>query len=152
MITDFDKILNELSYKVKDGMPNLKNEQHLIKLWDVLKECQWPIDSRVELIRNLTEAGETHFAPQKTLPYIEGVGYGSKEEALRTLELVDSRSDKNEIIETLMNRAEFHREQTQGMKDAYAVFKGYLTEVDDSGKKLTKQGVLDILKKDSGLE
>ena len=55
MITDFDKILNELSYKVKDGIPNLKNEQHLIKLWDVLKECQWPIDSRVELIRNLTD-------------------------------------------------------------------------------------------------
>ena len=127
MITDFDKILNELSYRVKDGTPDLTNEQHLIKLFDVLKEHKWPIDSRVELIRNLTEAGEKHFAPQKTLPYIEGIGYGSKKEALRTLELVDSRSDKKDIIETLMNRAEFHKEQTQGMKDAHKVFKNYLT-------------------------
>ena len=37
MITDFDKILNDLSYKVKDGIPNLKNEQHLIKLWEQVK-------------------------------------------------------------------------------------------------------------------
>ena len=39
--------------------------QSQFKLWDILKECQWPIDSRVALIRNLTEAGEKHFAPQK---------------------------------------------------------------------------------------
>jgi hypothetical protein len=58
MITDFDKILNDLSYKVKDGMPNFENEQHLIKLWDVLKEHKWPVDERVRLLQNLTEAKE----------------------------------------------------------------------------------------------
>ena len=77
MITDFDKILIELSYKVKDGIPDFTNEQHLIKLWDVLKEHNWPVDERVRLLQNLTEG---------------------------------------------------------------------------TGKKLTKQGVLDILKKDSGLD
>jgi|TARA_R110002096_G_scaffold239512_8_gene431320 hypothetical protein len=54
MITDFDKILNELSYRVKDGTPDLTNEQHLIKLFDVLKEYNWPINERVRLIKNLT--------------------------------------------------------------------------------------------------
>ena len=54
MITDFDKILNELSYRVKGGTPDLKNEQHLIKLFDVLKEHDWPIDERVRVIHNLT--------------------------------------------------------------------------------------------------
>ena len=39
MITDFDKILNDLSSKVSDGIPDLKNEQHLIKLFDV--QPQW---------------------------------------------------------------------------------------------------------------
>lgn len=29
MITKIDKILNELSFRVSDGMPNLTNEQHL---------------------------------------------------------------------------------------------------------------------------
>ena len=54
MIKDFDKILNELSYRVKDGTPDLTNEQHLIKLFDVLKEHDWPIDERVRVIHNLT--------------------------------------------------------------------------------------------------
>lgn len=54
MIVNWDLILNDLSYKVKDGVPDLKNEQHLIKLWDVLKEHNWPIDERVRLLENLT--------------------------------------------------------------------------------------------------
>ena len=55
MIVDFDKILNDLSSKLQDGIPDLKNEQHLIKLWDVLKEYNWPVDERVRLLHNLTE-------------------------------------------------------------------------------------------------
>ena len=38
MKTNFKKILNELSYRVSTGIPDLRNEQHLIKLWDILKE------------------------------------------------------------------------------------------------------------------
>ena len=49
------KILNELSFRVSDGVPDLTNEQHLMKLYDVLKEHQWPVEARVELIKNLTE-------------------------------------------------------------------------------------------------
>ena len=44
------KILNELSFRVSDGIPDLTNEQHLMKLYDVLKEHQWPVEARVELI------------------------------------------------------------------------------------------------------
>ena len=52
---NWDKILNELSYVVRDGKPDLTNEQHLIKLWDVLREQKWNLESRVELIKTLTE-------------------------------------------------------------------------------------------------
>jgi hypothetical protein len=55
MITDIKKILNELSYRVHDGSPDFENEQHLIKLYDVLKEFKWPADARIELIKTLTE-------------------------------------------------------------------------------------------------
>ena len=48
------QILNELSFRVSDGIPDLTNEQHLMKLYDVLKEHQWPVEARVELIKNLT--------------------------------------------------------------------------------------------------
>ena len=58
MIIDFDKILNDLSSRLKDGTPDLTNEQHLIKLFDVLKEYNWPVDERVRLLQNLTEAKE----------------------------------------------------------------------------------------------
>jgi len=58
MKNELNKILTELSYRVKDGVPNLNNEQHLIKLFDVLKEFNWPIEARVELIQNLTESNK----------------------------------------------------------------------------------------------
>ena len=51
---NWDKILNELSYVVRDGKPDLTNEQHLIKLWDILREHNWSVESRVELLNNLT--------------------------------------------------------------------------------------------------
>jgi len=55
MKNNFKKILNELSYRVSTGIPDLTNEQHLMKLWDILKEEKWPIDARVELLKNLNE-------------------------------------------------------------------------------------------------
>tara|TARA_R110002020_G_scaffold298452_1_gene514278 strand:- start:231 stop:2090 length:1860 start_codon:yes stop_codon:yes gene_type:complete len=55
MKNNWNKILNELSYKVSSGIPDLTNEQHLMKLWDILKEHNWNIDARVELLKNLNE-------------------------------------------------------------------------------------------------
>ena len=54
MIVNWDLILNDLSVRLKDGTPDFKNEQHIIKLWDVLKEHKWPVEARVELIKSLT--------------------------------------------------------------------------------------------------
>jgi len=56
MKNNWNKILNELSYRVSSGIPDLSNEQHLMKLWDILKEHNWNIDARVELLKNLDEA------------------------------------------------------------------------------------------------
>ena len=58
MKNNWKKILNELSYRVSSGIPDLTNEQHLMKLWDILKEHNWNIDARVELLKNLTEQTE----------------------------------------------------------------------------------------------
>src|SRR5210317_1795578 len=55
-MNNWKKILNELSYRVSTGIPDLRNEQHLMKLWDILKEEKWPINARVELLKNLDEA------------------------------------------------------------------------------------------------
>ena len=56
MKNKWNKILNELSYRVSTGIPDLSNEQHLMKLWDILKEHNWNLDARVELLKNLEEA------------------------------------------------------------------------------------------------
>ena len=55
MNNNWNKILNELSYRVSSGIPDLSNDQHLMKLWDILKEEKWSIEARVELFENLTE-------------------------------------------------------------------------------------------------
>ena len=71
MIVDFDKILNDLSSKLQDGIPDLKNEQHLIKLWDVLKEYNWPVDERVRLLHNLTEGTDKKLTKQGVLDILK---------------------------------------------------------------------------------
>ena len=55
MKNNFKKILNELSYRVSSGVPDLTNEQHLMKLWDILKEHNWSLDARMQLLKNLNE-------------------------------------------------------------------------------------------------
>ena len=55
MKNNWNKILLELSYRVSTGIPDLSNEQHLMKLWDILKEHNWNLDARVELLKNLNE-------------------------------------------------------------------------------------------------
>jgi len=63
MKNNWKKILNELSYRVSTGIPDLRNEQHLIKLWDILKEHNWNIDARVELLKRLDEQGKERRCP-----------------------------------------------------------------------------------------
>ena len=73
MIVNWDLILNDLSVRLKDGTPDFKNEQHIIKLWDVLKEHKWPIEARVQLIQNLNESEEwwTKMSPEQQADYIK---------------------------------------------------------------------------------
>ena len=56
MKNNWNKILNELSYRVSSGIPDLTNEQHLMKLWEILKEHNWSLDARIELLKSLDEA------------------------------------------------------------------------------------------------
>ena len=66
MKDNWNKILNELSYRVSSGIPDLTNEQHLMKLWDILKEHKWPMNARVELLKNLDEAKKVKRYPGTT--------------------------------------------------------------------------------------
>ena len=63
MNNKWDKILLELSYRVSSGIPDLTNEQHLMKLWDILKEHNWNIDARVKLLKRLDEQGKERLCP-----------------------------------------------------------------------------------------
>jgi len=65
MKDNFKKILNELSYRVSSGIPDLTNEQHLIKLWDILKEHNWSVDARVELLKNISGIPIEKIDPKK---------------------------------------------------------------------------------------
>ena len=74
-MNNWKKILNELSYRVSTGIPDLTNEQHLMKLWDILKEHNWSVDARVELLKNLsnTKIEEVDFKKVKVKEIIKAV-------------------------------------------------------------------------------
>ena len=76
MNNKWDKILLELSYRVSSGIPDLSNEQHLMKLWDILKEHNWNIDARVELLKNLDEAKRVKRYPGTT--WVTASGHAGK--------------------------------------------------------------------------
>jgi len=84
MKNELNKILTELSYRVKDGVPNLNNEQHLIKLYDVLKEFNWSIEARVELIQNLTESEAGDQAKKLGLTHMGFGNYGKDDKVTHT--------------------------------------------------------------------
>jgi hypothetical protein len=50
-----DKILTEWAYRVHDGMPNIKNPQHVIKLKESMEELSLPKEFIFEFIQNLFE-------------------------------------------------------------------------------------------------
>ena len=74
-MNNWKKILNELSYRVSTGIPDLTNEQHLMKLWDILKEHNWSVDARVELLKNLsnTKIEKVDFKKVKVKEIIKAV-------------------------------------------------------------------------------
>ena len=55
MITDFNKIVKEWSYRVDNGQPNLNNSTHLYHLSEILTENKWPFEVIDELLQNLNE-------------------------------------------------------------------------------------------------
>lgn len=63
-------------------------------------------------------------------PRTPGTGYGSAEKARKTLKLLKGKPTayKKQVITTLMYRAKFHKYQTQGMRNAFTVFKKALNQ------------------------
>ena len=55
MITDFNKIVKEWGYRVKDGKPNPSKSAHLYHLSEILIEYKWPLQVIDELLQNLNE-------------------------------------------------------------------------------------------------
>ena len=110
-MNNWKKILNELSYRVSSGIPDLTNEQHLLKLWDILKEEKWPINARVELLKNLQELDfsnkqdlATYASKHKIRPTTK-VNVGGKETTAGE-ELPDLK-DKDDV-EVSKNRTKDH--------------------------------------------
>lgn len=76
------------------------------------------------------EEGDGLFNPG-TKDTVKGTGYGSKEKALKTIEIIDKLKKEDHkhamaIATTMMNRAEYSANQTEGMKAAIPIFKDWI--------------------------
>jgi Holliday junction resolvasome RuvABC endonuclease subunit len=81
------------------------------------------------------EEGDGLFNPG-TKDAVKGTGYRSKEKALKTIDIIDKlkKTDHKHamaIATTMMNRAEYSANQTDGMKEAIPIFKKW---IDDNRK------------------
>ena len=75
----------------------------------------------------------------------KGIGYGSKEKALKTLNIIKKRNNayKKRVVTTMYYRAKHHKYQTKGMKDAEKIYKKWLNQ-HGGGFKFLK---MDLIKK-----
>lgn len=55
-MVDINKITEEWSYRV--GEIDIKNNNHIVVLTEILQEENWPIDAIMELMGNLTGVNE----------------------------------------------------------------------------------------------
>ena len=57
-------------------------------------------------------------------------GYGSKEKALQTLKNIKKfdKTYQKQIVNTMYNRAKYHKYQTKGMRDVMKVYKKWLNK------------------------
>jgi len=61
-------------------------------------------------------------------PKTKGTGYGSKEKAETTLRLIKKKPliYQWQVVNTMYNRAKFHKYQTKGMRDAMKVYEKWI--------------------------
>ena len=60
---------------------------------------------------------------------IKGFGYKDKKKVIETIKLVEKLGGKNykfQVINTMYNRAKFHKNRTKDMEEAMKVFKKWL--------------------------
>ena len=73
-------------------------------------------------------------------PRTPGTGYGSAAKARKTLKLLKGKPNayRHQVLTTLMFRAKFHKYQTDGMRNAYKIFKTELNRSKAKTRKLKK--------------
>ena len=70
-------------------------------------------------------------------PKTKGTGYGSEEKAKKTLQLIKKKplTYQWQVVNTMYNRAKFHKYQTDGMRDAMEVYEKWIKKQKKSSKR-----------------
>ena len=79
--------------------------------------------------RKSKKINKSLYSNGKNKPRIKS-GYGSPEIAKKTLKNIKGHSNayKKQIVNTMYNRAKYHKYQTSGMKGAMKVYKSWLSK------------------------
>jgi hypothetical protein len=82
--------------------------------------------------KNLSLYEDKH--PEKSK---KGMGFKNKEKAIETLKMLKGldMTYQKQVVNTMYNRAKYHANQTEGMRDAMKVFKKWLKSKKVKNKK-----------------
>lgn len=71
------------------------------------------------------------------LPKTKGTGYGTKQKAKQTLQLIKNKplSYQWQVVNTMFNRAKYHKYQTSGMREAMDVYQTWMKKRKSSPRK-----------------
>ncbi len=127
---NLNKIVEEWSYRVHDGIPDVKNPLHIIELQSLLHEMKYPRKFIEGLLRRLRESEASEKAKEMGLVHLGGSAYGKEEGGTTTHiskegELVSVGDDEldittdNEEDHSLRGHVKLDSKQEETLKKDY---------------------------------
>ena len=84
MSFNLNKIVKEWSYRVHDGMPDIKDPLHMVELQQLLHERKYPRKFIETLLNRLRESEASEKAKEMGLVHLGGTAYGREEDGATT--------------------------------------------------------------------
>ena len=124
LITKLDKEINKIEINIYDFNSKLVKNYKNFNLEKILKFIEKIPKDNLKNKQNLSLYDD--YNPKTT---IQGLGYKNKEKALYTIDKIKNMDKKYQlnVINTMINRAKYHKNININMKEAIKVFEKWLS-------------------------
>ena len=129
---DFHKVCLKLKAKISKTfkIKLIGFDKSVKKTYNTFNKSKIIKDIKSMPMGNKKCTGLSLFADYNPKTTTKGIGYGSKNKALKTLQIIKNRNKgyQRRVVTTMYYRAKYHKYQTDGMRNAEKIYKKWLSQ------------------------